>query len=226
MGGSVGVPPVAITAVANLSVLPLTSMVSLLVNFPRPWNTSTPSSEYREAESTGEIFARRRRMRSITLPKSTVTSPVFTPNSLAFLASCAARAARMRALLGTQPTLRQSPPIRCSSMMATFPPRPAAMEEDTSPPAPAPITTILYLGCGSGSSHLAGCTLSRSLTLCSSSGLTSTSAGAANSSASAPSYAGSPAWRLSSLLSAPLSSLLAHWLQLTFSPVSSVSCPP
>ncbi|KAA6418548.1 MAG: hypothetical protein FRX49_11493 [Trebouxia sp. A1-2] len=52
---------------------------------------------------------------------------------------------RMRALEGTQPTLRQSPPIRCSSIIATLAPTPAAPAAVTNPPAPAPITTRLYL---------------------------------------------------------------------------------
>ena len=59
--------------------------------------------------------------------------------------SCAALAQRMRALEGTQPTLRQSPPIRCSSTIATLAPTPAAPAAVTNPPAPAPITTRLYL---------------------------------------------------------------------------------
>ena len=36
MGGTAGLPPVAITAVANFRVFPFTSMVSFDTNFPRP----------------------------------------------------------------------------------------------------------------------------------------------------------------------------------------------
>lgn len=36
MGGTAGLPPVAITAVANLRILPLTSMASGLINLPLP----------------------------------------------------------------------------------------------------------------------------------------------------------------------------------------------
>ena len=54
-----------------------------------------------------------------------------------------ARAARMMALDGTQPTLRQSPPRRCRSIKATFAPSPAAPAAVTSPAVPPPITTRL-----------------------------------------------------------------------------------
>mmetsp|Transcript_37348 Transcript_37348/g.105373 ORF Transcript_37348/g.105373 Transcript_37348/m.105373 type:complete len:231 (-) Transcript_37348:390-1082(-) len=227
MGGTAGLPPVAITAVENFSTLPLTSTASLDRNFPRPWKTSTPISAYRALESAGEIWARSLRIRSMTFPKSTFTSPQLIPNSAALRASWAARAARISALLGTHPTLRQSPPIRCSSMMATFPPRPAAIDEDTRPPAPAPMHTMLYFGWGSGSIHFAGCTLSRSFTLCSSRGETLMSF-TPGSRLSAPSYSGRLACRsdLPSLPSRPVMSLFAHIDQLAFCPASSVAVPP
>src|SRR5262249_9055725 len=62
----------------------------------------------------------------------------------------AARAARISALDGTQPTLRQSPPRSSRSIRATLAPSPAAPAAVTSPAVPAPITTRLYRGAGSG----------------------------------------------------------------------------
>jgi hypothetical protein len=49
--------------------------------------------------------------------------------------------ARMRAFEGTQPTLRQSPPIRCRLTSATFAPKAAEAAATTRPPGPAPPTT-------------------------------------------------------------------------------------
>ena len=49
--------------------------------------------------------------------------------------------ARMIPFDGTQPTFRQSPPIRWRSISATLAPSPAAPLADTRPAVPAPITT-------------------------------------------------------------------------------------
>jgi hypothetical protein len=53
----------------------------------------------------------------------------------------AACAARRSALLGTQPRIRQSPPMRRRSTRAVRAPRPTAMAALTSPAVPAPTTT-------------------------------------------------------------------------------------
>ncbi len=50
---------------------------------------------------------------------------------------------RISAFDGTQPVFRQSPPILCFSINATFALVAAAMYADTSPAEPAPITTRL-----------------------------------------------------------------------------------
>jgi len=55
-------PPVATQARANVSVLPLTSTVFLLVNLALPTNTSTPSSVNRSQESLGDMSARNLRL--------------------------------------------------------------------------------------------------------------------------------------------------------------------
>src|SRR5438132_11430786 len=92
------------------------------------------------------------------------------PNSSAFCICAHARDARMMPFDGTQPTLRQSPPMRCFSIKATFAPTPAAIAAVTRPAVPAPITTMLYRPDGCGLTHPAGRTLSRSVLLYSSSG--------------------------------------------------------
>ena len=53
------------------------------------------------------------------------------------------RAEEMSALLGTQPKLRQSPPIKLRSISATRPPSPAVPAAVTRPAVPAPITATL-----------------------------------------------------------------------------------
>ena len=88
--------------------------------------------------------ARRRRMRSITAAKSTrAPAGTSTPKRGASRTAAHARAERISAFDGTQPTLRQSPPIRWRSTSATRAPSPAAPAAVTSPAVPAPITTRL-----------------------------------------------------------------------------------
>ena len=87
--------------------------------------------------------ARSERTRSITRAKSTRGSPASTPQAPAPRTVAATRAEASRALEGTQPKLRQSPPRRRRSTRATFPPSPAAPAAATSPAVPAPMTTRL-----------------------------------------------------------------------------------
>ena len=83
-------------------------------------------------------------MRAIAVPKSRSTPPGnVSPNSAPSRADAQTRAARIIPFEGTQPTFRQSPPIRCRSISATFAPMPAATAAVTSPAVPAPITTML-----------------------------------------------------------------------------------
>ena len=56
-------------------------------------------------------------------------------------AACQDRAAPIMPFDGTQPTFRQSPPIRFRSTSATRAPSPAAIAAVTRPAVPAPITT-------------------------------------------------------------------------------------
>jgi hypothetical protein len=106
--------------------------------------TSTPRPRKRATESAALISARSRRILSMAAAKSTdVRSPPITPNSALLRAAEATRAALMIPFEGTQPTLRQSPPISSRSTMATRAPSPAAPAADTRPAAPAPIATRL-----------------------------------------------------------------------------------
>ena len=65
------------------------------------------------------------------------------PNSFERRMCASSFAVRMRAFDGTQPVLRQSPPMRCFSTSVTFAFTAAAMYAVTSPAEPAPITTTL-----------------------------------------------------------------------------------
>src|SRR5436305_5520960 len=119
--------------------------------------------------------ARRRRMRAMAAPKSLWASAGTTgppKRSWASRASCQAREARITPFEGTQPTFRQSPPMRCRSIRATLAPSPAEPAAEISPAVPAPITTTWYRSFGSGLVQGCGWTLSRSLRLCSSFGST------------------------------------------------------
>src|SRR6185312_15005081 len=119
--------------------------------------------------------ARRRRMRSMAKAKSPAASSGTTgppKRSRASRASCQEREARMTPFEGTQPTLRQSPPIRWRSIRATLAPKPAEPAAEISPAVPAPITTMWYRSWGSGLVQESGWTLSRSLRLYSSFGST------------------------------------------------------
>ena len=83
-------------------------------------------------------------IRSITAGKSApAPSGTATPYADTSRAPASARADRSNALEGTQPVLRQSPPIRSRSINATFAPRPAAPAAIINPAVPAPITTML-----------------------------------------------------------------------------------
>src|SRR5262249_31787463 len=64
------------------------------------------------------------------------------PNVFARAIACACLAAAIRDFDGTQPVLRQSPPIFAFSMRTTGTPNAAAAAATESPPEPAPITQI------------------------------------------------------------------------------------
>ena len=141
IGRAVARAPVQMAARAKCSVASPTRTVAGPLKRASPMKTSTPSDLNRAAESTWLIAARNRRMRAMAAPKSRSTpagNP--RPNSAPSCADAHTRAARMSPFEGTQPTFRQSPPIRCRSTSATFAPIPAATAAVTRPAVPAPIT--------------------------------------------------------------------------------------
>mmetsp|Transcript_491 Transcript_491/g.1555 ORF Transcript_491/g.1555 Transcript_491/m.1555 type:complete len:211 (-) Transcript_491:30-662(-) len=171
MGGSAARPPVAMTAFRKRRTLPFTSTVLRPVKRPRPWYTSAPAALVPSCESAGAICARFALSLCITAAKSTAGGAESrTPNSSARRTSLTARAERSSALEGTQPTLRQSPPASASEIRQERAPRRAACLADTSPPAPAPMTTRSYTSGGDGSVQRRGWTASSSLALLASSG--------------------------------------------------------
>ena len=145
MGGSAARAPVAMTARRKRRRLPPTSMVSGETKRPSPRKTSTPALRAPSALSTSLMPARRRRMRAMAAPKSAgrVSGDGRPAEALGGLAGVGqAREARMIPFEGTQPTFRQSPPIRWRSIRATLAPSPAAPLAETRPAVPAPITTM------------------------------------------------------------------------------------
>src|SRR5437867_1948596 len=127
------------------SAVPSTATVSGPVKRASPRKTSTPSSCWkRSAESWWLMRARSRRMRSITALKSgSAPSRSGTPSRAASRTSPTTREERITHFDGTQPTFKQSPPIRYLSTRATRAPSPAAPAAVTRPAVPAPITTRL-----------------------------------------------------------------------------------
>ena len=80
------------------------------------------------------------RTRPMAVPKSTLTVPVWTPYSAARRAVLATMALARSALVGLQPWLRQVPPARSISMIATCFPSPTRALATPGPAWPAPIT--------------------------------------------------------------------------------------
>ncbi len=142
--GCAALAPVAIAALLNRKRLSFTSTECSSTNRADPKNTSTPKLRNRTAESWWLIPARIRRIRAITAAKSiSMDSGAWIPKGVAPRISATTRAERITHLEGTQPTFRQSPPMRFFSINATFKPspNPAAPAAITSPAVPAPITT-------------------------------------------------------------------------------------
>lgn len=112
-----------------------------------PKKTSTPNAfERRSAESFSETYALISCNLVITLSKFTLIYPsISIPYSLEVLQACITFADFKKALEGTQPVFKQSPPKKPRSINATLAPDPAARVDVTSPPAPPPITIISYL---------------------------------------------------------------------------------
>ena len=140
-GGTAGAAPVHRRARRKPRVFPSTSSEASPVKRARPVITWTPLRRSVSGESTGAISAIDARTPAITSAKSTETSPTSMPLVDALRADEATAAAAMRALLGTHPVHRQSPPVRSLSTSATRAPSLAAVVEATMPAVPPPTTT-------------------------------------------------------------------------------------
>ena len=104
--------------------------------------TRTPSAVKRALESLGSIAAMTSCTCLWTRAKSTSRPRAATPKIFARVMAWAALAAAIRDFDGTQPVLRQSPPILACSMRTTGTPKAAAAAATVSPPEPAPITQM------------------------------------------------------------------------------------
>ena len=139
--GTKGSEPVAIIIFLVVRTLPFTWTSQGERTSPSPSSTSTPNSRYRSGESWGSMVLMIRCTRAMSALKLTFGSTSLKPNWLPCRRSNACRADRIRALLGTQPVFRQSPPILFFSINVTLALTVAAISAATKPPDPAPMTT-------------------------------------------------------------------------------------
>src|SRR6478752_7512067 len=101
--------------------------------------TRTPSPANRSVESVGATASMTARTRLWTSPKLTPTLRTSRPNAPAPRIASARLATASNAFDGTQPVLRQSPPILPRSINTVGTPKAAAADN---PPGPPPITQI------------------------------------------------------------------------------------
>jgi len=104
-------------------------------------HTPTLAVRSASAESTGSIVAIALRTCAITSSKATRTPATCTPSRAPPRASTTAEAAAIRALLGTHPVHRQSPPGWSRSTISTDAPSEAALHAPTKPAVPSPTTS-------------------------------------------------------------------------------------
>lgn len=144
IGGTQGFPPVAMHALRNFKDLPFTSTVFYDVKWACPKKTSTPRFlANRSAESLSEIYALISLILAIIPSKSISISPlILTPYYCEFLTLWATLQLLRKALEGTHPVFKQSPPMNPLSIRQTLAPFPLDYAAVTKPPAPAPMTKI------------------------------------------------------------------------------------
>ena len=148
IGGTKGAAPAAMTIerVVRRRVVPSSRRISTSQGdtiFASPMMHSTPICVKRSTESCGSMVFTTRWTRSMTSAKSNSATALLSPYSFARRIWASTRAVLISALEGTQPVFRQSPPISCFSTSVTFAFTTAAIRAATSPPEPAPITTML-----------------------------------------------------------------------------------
>src|SRR5579863_9314477 len=119
---------------------PSTASASGATKRASPRSTVAPKAVNRASESVGAMAAMTLCTWSCTAVQSISGSGRRTPKRPAPRAAAAACDAASSALLGTQPKLRQSPPIRSRSISTTRRPSCAATAVTDRPAAPAPTT--------------------------------------------------------------------------------------
>ena len=138
MGGTRGAEPVAITKRrADTRAAPATSSRGP-VKRPRSRSTVTPMPSKRSTESWGAMPAITPWTWSCTALKSTSGACARRPSAPAWRWATAALALASRALDGTQPVFRQSPPIVPGSISTVRAPSSAAPAATERPAEPAP----------------------------------------------------------------------------------------
>ena len=152
--GRQAVLPAAMTMRRAVSRLPSTVSASGATKRASPRSTVAPRARNRASESIGamrgdhavdvRLHARPSRCPARAGARRTVRRR---------RAACAAWDAASSALLGTQPKLRQSPPMRSRSISATRRPSCAATAVTDRPAAPAPITARSNSGIASASNR-------------------------------------------------------------------------
>ena len=120
MGGIIGLAPVARIIFSALTWRPSIATCQGLIICACPATQSTPKRVNRSSESWGSISDMTSLTRPITAAKSTSGTPTLMPKLLAFSMSLTDLAARINALLGTQPVFKQSPPMLAFSTNITF----------------------------------------------------------------------------------------------------------
>lgn len=140
IGGITGDEPVQTIAWANSTDRPSTTALWGPVKARSPLSTCTPAASRTAGESTGSMVLIAECTCSITLAKSTETLATSIPRWAPMRVCAATEAAARRALEGTQPVQRQSPPVLSRSTRSTRAPKLAAVFALTIPAVPPPTT--------------------------------------------------------------------------------------
>ena len=152
IGGIAARVPVAMTNLRARKRRPPTSTSCGDTKRADPSTTSTPMARKRSGSSCGSIRARTSRTLASTSAPLTSGATVRRPKAPASRNRFATRAEPMRALDGTHPVQRQSPPSRSRSTSAARAPNPALPAVVTRPAVPPPMATISKLSSSKGSS--------------------------------------------------------------------------
>ncbi len=139
--GILGRAPVQTATLSAVRTRPPTSTSCAETNRAGARYGSMPASRTFRSASPPRISSMTACTRAIAAAQSMPTPSTRTPKSPAERARCATSAARTIAFVGSQPALRQVPPIFQRSASATRAPFAAASKAIVLPAAPAPITS-------------------------------------------------------------------------------------